>query len=444
MSKRLVLMILLLAAMLLVAIPAQAQSGDDAPVVYAVFFWSPTCPHCHTVIDEVFPVMDEEFGDQFQVIGIDVSAQGAGFYYQQACDQYGIPENSCGSVPLLVIGESEWMMGSVEIPDRAPGLVREGLANGGIPVPEFIRADYEAAVAEQDAASAGSTGADAADTTGEESTAAAESESAAGIGEIDASSSVADRLAADPLANAVAIGVLVALVLSAVGVIVLGRSGQLQTSKLPRLGAQVAVIFGLVMGLTLIAGDESEGLATVAAYTVVIGLVIASYFLTLPPTRRDMRPFALPLVLVVGLLVSIYLAQVETGDTAAVCGAVGDCNTVQQSEYASLFGVLPVGVLGVFGYVAMLLMWGVSLMNGGNSGAAPLAKAALFWMSLVGVLFSAYLTFLEPFVIGATCAWCITSALTMMAALWLTAPDGWQAATQVIADDGDSPVGAGA
>jgi uncharacterized membrane protein len=39
------------------------------------------------------------------------------------------------------------------------------------------------------------------------------------------------------------------------------------------------------------------------------------------------------------------------------------------------------------------------------------------------VLFSIYLTFLEPFVIGATCAWCLTSALIMTLLLWAAAPE---------------------
>jgi len=34
-------------------------------------------------------------------------------------------------------------------------------------------------------------------------------------------------------------------------------------------------------------------------------------------------------------------------------------------------------------------------------------------MAWFGVLFTIYLTFLEPFVIGATCMWCITSAILM-------------------------------
>jgi uncharacterized membrane protein len=35
----------------------------------------------------------------------------------------------------------------------------------------------------------------------------------------------------------------------------------------------------------------------------------------------------------------------------------------------------------------------------------------MFGMAAFGTLFSIYLTFLEPFVIGATCAWCLTSAI---------------------------------
>ncbi len=47
--------------------------------------------------------------------------------------------------------------------------------------------------------------------------------------------------------------------------------------------------------------------------------------------------------------------------------------------------------------------------------------------AFAGTLLSAYLTFLEPFVIGATCMWCITSALVMVAVLWISAGPGWAA-----------------
>jgi uncharacterized membrane protein len=41
-------------------------------------------------------------------------------------------------------------------------------------------------------------------------------------------------------------------------------------------------------------------------------------------------------------------------------------------------------------------------------------------MTAFGLAFSIYLTFLEPFVIGATCAWCLTSAIVMTALFWLS------------------------
>ena len=48
-------------------------------------------------------------------------------------------------------------------------------------------------------------------------------------------------------------------------------------------------------------------------------------------------------------------------------------------------------------------------------------------MAWFGVLFSIYLTFLEPFVIGATCAWCITSAIVMTLIFWVSTGPAKQA-----------------
>jgi hypothetical protein len=55
-----------------------------------------------------------------------------------------------------------------------------------------------------------------------------------------------------------------------------------------------------------------------------------------------------------------------------------------------------------------------------------------------GVLFSGYLTFLEPFVIGAVCMWCVSSAVVMLALLWVTGYDGqvigWERAARRMAE----------
>jgi uncharacterized membrane protein len=119
-----------------------------------------------------------------------------------------------------------------------------------------------------------------------------------------------------------------------------------------------------------------------------------------------------------GIGVAGYLTYVETTQTLAVCGPVGDCNTVQQSPYARLFGIIPVGLFGLAGYVAILAGSLFSLRSEGRTSAW--ATIAVFGLALFGTFFSIYLTFLEPFVIGASCAWCLTSAVIITGVLWLT------------------------
>jgi uncharacterized membrane protein len=65
----------------------------------------------------------------------------------------------------------------------------------------------------------------------------------------------------------------------------------------------------------------------------------------------------------------------------------------------------------LFGYTAIFISWLVARYA--NDYLADLAVISLFIMTAFGTLFSIYLTFLEPFVIGATCAWCLTSAIIM-------------------------------
>ena len=134
---------------------------------------------------------------------------------------------------------------------------------------------------------------------------------------------------------------------------------------------------------------------------------------------------AVYVLIVVGLVAAGYLAYIETTGSEAVCGPVGDCNAVQQSEYALILGFLPMAVLGVLGYLGIL-----SAYVTGQAAQEPLAayaRAAAFAMAAFGLLFSTYLTFLEPFVIGATCAWCLTSAVCMALLTLLVTGPGWQA-----------------
>ncbi|MBE9473258.1 MAG: vitamin K epoxide reductase family protein [Chloroflexi bacterium] len=126
--------------------------------------------------------------------------------------------------------------------------------------------------------------------------------------------------------------------------------------------------------------------------------------------------WAILILLVIGLAVAIYMGYVEVTRVEAVCGPVGDCNTVQQSPYASLFGLIPIGLLGVLGYLVIGIVWLFSIM--GPSRWRKISLFSLWGLLLFATLFSIYLTFLEPFVIGATCAWCLTSAIVTTLLFW--------------------------
>ncbi len=137
-----------------------------------------------------------------------------------------------------------------------------------------------------------------------------------------------------------------------------------------------------------------------------------------------------PVLCLVGLGVALYLTYVEMTATPAVCGPVGDCNAVQSSSYAKLFGILPIGLMGLMGYIAILAAW---LWRRYRTGTlAELAAPAVFGMTTFGTLFSVYLTYLEIYIIKAVCIWCLSSAvimtLLMLASLgplmpWIAASD---------------------
>lgn len=229
-----------------------------------------------------------------------------------------------------------------------------------------------------------------------------------------------ELLQRDPWGNAVAIVVLAMLVLSVLVVLYAGMFGQLDAGFMQaRISGGIVLLLAFLSAaaaFSIAAPDGAELMPRIAA-----ALALALFAGGSLAQLRKQPTLAFLGIALGGLVVALYLAYVEVTAVEVTCGLVGDCNTVQSSPYAKLFGVLPVGVLGVVGYLLMIGAYGL-----GQRGST-LAQAALFLMALGGVGFSAYLTYLEPFVIGATCMWCITSALAMLAILWQSAPAGWRA-----------------
>ncbi|MGD2027501.1 MAG: vitamin K epoxide reductase family protein, partial [Anaerolineales bacterium] len=371
---------------LLVIISANltTAAAQDAPVVRAVLFYSTTCPHCEYVINEVLIPMIETYGQQMLVIGVNVSTEEGSTLFLEMIDQIGYPPDQAG-VPFLLVAETV-LVGSQEIPEVFPGMVEEGLAGDGIAWPEvqavrdflvgqgYLNAEgvdvtptpnpgQPTEEAAQDAPTptnppedtltpteTNQPGADPQDESGESD----------GITRLDDESplesiTMFDRFNLDPLGN----GISVIVLLLMIGVV-----------------AWIGIQF---MQAT---------------------------------TPKMWASWILPVLLVIGIAIAAYLASIELTGNEAICGPVGDCNAVQQSEYAKLFGFLPVAVFGLIGYFLIGASWLVARRSTGR--LQFYGKMGMFVFALLGLLFFVYLTFLEPFVIGATCAWCLTSGILMI------------------------------
>jgi uncharacterized membrane protein len=177
-----------------------------------------------------------------------------------------------------------------------------------------------------------------------------------------------------------------------------------------------------------------DAFANSIAVLVLIGLLISVVAVARPqPWQRELaqrfEPWGVPVLGILGLFAAIYLSYVEMTLDPAVWCPVGDCEIVHQSDYVELFGFLPMALFGVMGYILILAL--VAYQYWQREDGRPLgwlarwAPAGVFFLALFGTLFSAYLTFLEPFVIGATCMWCLVSSLCMGLILILSAGPAW-------------------
>jgi len=121
-----------------------------------------------------------------------------------------------------------------------------------------------------------------------------------------------------------------------------------------------------------------------------------------------------------GIFISLYLTLYKLGVIGELSCTFGSCETVNTSRWAVFLG-LPVAAWGLLFY---LDVFGVALL-----GTMPrwenerVFSIILVAEAAVGVLFSAWLTYLELAVIHAICIWCVTSAVIVVVILLVSVAD---------------------
>jgi len=371
-----------------------------------VVFWMNGCTHCHYVLQNALPPLQDRYGEQLEIKYIElVTIEEVDLIYVVA-EAYGIDQNGV-AVPFLIIGD-EVLTGSDEVEQRLPGLIEKYLAAGGVDYPDipFLR--------------------DMLPKYGTENP--------------ESSPFIIETMEEAPAEATVVPSVTTTTIPSSVGETMdlpnlsptstqLAEAAQIQ----PPTQSFVTPISPTHLPSTLTPeeiflseGTSSNGFAL--AMVVIAGMVAALVFVGVVlwreltgkpvPSGPAWMELAIPVLALIGLGVAGYLSYVETQLVEAFCGPVGDCNAVQSSPYARLLGVIPIGVLGALGYLAILTAWTWGRFR--SDRWSKIMYRLILVLALIGTIFSLYLTYLEPFVIKAVCMWCLSSAVIMTLLLLLS------------------------
>ncbi len=114
------------------------------------------------------------------------------------------------------------------------------------------------------------------------------------------------------------------------------------------------------------------------------------------------------LVSFIGLIDAAYLSSQHYQGESVVCELgghqVGDCNTVLESKYATLFGI-PNSLIGILYYFTLLVL--ASLMF---SYKDKRLLQLFVLVATAGLLMSIWFVYLMLFVLKAVCVYCLVSA----------------------------------
>ena len=331
---------------------------EQPSVLHAILFYSPSCPHCRKIITESLPEVFKEFGPSLNIVLINTATPKGQELFEAAMARFQVPQAKRG-VPVLVMGETI-LISDAEITPNLAKVIESCRSAGGVGLPDIPGLKEDLTRTESRSAAPNASSEKPNEIEGGDAPHITTGASAAAA--MAKHFSLGSRLLRDPVGNTLAMVVLLGMAAS--------------------FGRFVKALF-------------SKRLNFAAAQ----------------------QNWTIAILSVIGMGISGYLAYGKMTYAPTLCGPIGNCNAVQQSPHALLFGTIPVALTGVAGYAAIVCAWFVTRYGGRRLAAA--AAFSILMMVVVGTIFSMYLTFLEPFVIGATCLWCLGSAAVIATLLWM-------------------------
>ena len=115
-------------------------------------------------------------------------------------------------------------------------------------------------------------------------------------------------------------------------------------------------------------------------------------------------------LVVVGAIDSAYLAWIKYTGSVAACSGIGDCEAVNSSRYAEFAGI----PIAVFGLLAYLFLLGLLVLEKVKPEWEEGLLITEFGVTLLGAIYSLYLTYIEVAVLNAICPFCVVSAVAMI------------------------------
>jgi len=410
-------LLFLLSSIIVFTANVQQCSAQPTGSVNLILFCVPDNIDCRTVQNEFFTEIKEDYGDQISILSIDNSERQGSLLFLKILIQYHVPFGK--QLPFVVIGQRNFS-GLSEISSELPKIIKQGLENGGINWPE-VDGIKELITNLRNS-----------------------SNSSTNHRFINNSSGFIKsqldfftyQFQKDIIGNQYALWVLLGLIGCTIFSGFLFLQGKNQTTSHGLiLFSTVFLFLGVIVAEHLaniqsLFNDRKLTFSGDSFLTLSVLLLITLGFTwTLFALIRKSNSFNsywfkwIPTLLIMTcLLCAGYLFSSGILQAEAACGAIGDCNAVQQSRYANLFGIFPVSLLGILGTLGITVSW--FLYHFCELKIKNYFGLAFYSFSSFGTLFFIYLTFLEPFVIGATCFWCLTSAIAMGTLMLISTPIG--------------------